>query len=545
MRAIQATPKTVRELFNESYVIPNFQRPYSWEKDKCETLWMDILNFHSSLKDDKEQYYLGTIVVYPNETDKRLSVIDGQQRLTSLLLLVKALFSHASTVTALERCIFLENKLSGEKTDELRIVSKVIAQDFDDLKAVVFNDETTDAKTPLVTNHSYFHNQVGEWIARQNDSEKLENFIISLLDNVVILPIRCETQDDALTIFETINDRGQPLSDADIFKAKLYNSAPTADRDSLIARWNNLDGHDSLFRQLMHVYRAQAGDTTSEVSLRSYFTNGQRLAEWDKTLTSLEKLNLANRIQEWTDLLGYSAVSSLYGILKTHSNNNWSYPVYVFLHKYGELIDDAFHLSRENADKLEKLLRASIRYNLLMGTVHNTVGAVRDTIYKVYVKIEAASDYLKEYADAVSTDDLTIFEARLGEGAFGKRYKKAYILLASFLNPNQKMDDFSNFIWAKYDLEHTLPVKWNDYDAWDSGTHAIYLNSLGNMYPLEKSVNIHASNEYFKRKKEKYASSKVQDILDLRKIADAGWIPKQVEAKESEKLERLKTFFIS
>ena len=108
MKAIQATPKEIRKVFNDSYIIPDFQRPYSWEKEQCETLWDDIVSFHATAPADGERYFLGNIVVNPAEGGK-WSVVDGQQRLTTLLLLVKAFFKSAGTYTALEMVAVPDN----------------------------------------------------------------------------------------------------------------------------------------------------------------------------------------------------------------------------------------------------------------------------------------------------------------------------------------------------------------------------------------------------------------------------------------------------
>ena len=107
-------------------------------------------------------------------------------------------------------------------------------------------------------------------------AEQLNRLILAILDDVVLLPIHCATQDDALTIFETINNRGMPLSDADIFKAKLYKLS-TDRGDEFIAKWNALakpnsaENHKWLFRIHMHVQRALNNDTGKVVALWSLF----------------------------------------------------------------------------------------------------------------------------------------------------------------------------------------------------------------------------------------------------------------------------------
>jgi hypothetical protein len=121
MRAIQATPKEVRKIFSDSYIIPDFQRPYSWDIDQCETLWDDFISFlEKNTGNQEEKYFLGNIVIHP-ASDRRFAVIDGQQRLTTMLLLMKALSDRARTYKALEPCLRTRHYQTGELTDELRI----------------------------------------------------------------------------------------------------------------------------------------------------------------------------------------------------------------------------------------------------------------------------------------------------------------------------------------------------------------------------------------------------------------------------------------
>jgi hypothetical protein len=103
---------------------------------------------------------------------------------------------------------------------------------------------------------------------------------------------------------------------------------------------------------------------------------------------------------------------------------------------------------------------------------------------------------------------------------------------------------FSEFVWGKYDIEHILPKKWNNFDGWTESTWNENLNTIGNLIPLEKEINISASNEFLKRKKEKYIKSSIQDAKDIAaNVPDNGWTPARVDEARSEKMARLNKFF--
>ena len=80
-----------QDMQEKYFIIPEYQRPYRWDTEKCAVLWSDIVDFRQSSTGKNEEYFLGTIVVCPNEKGN-LEVIDGQQRLTSLLLLLRAFY---------------------------------------------------------------------------------------------------------------------------------------------------------------------------------------------------------------------------------------------------------------------------------------------------------------------------------------------------------------------------------------------------------------------------------------------------------------------
>ena len=104
------------------FIIPEYQRPYSWGNEQCDRLWEDLSGFleraTDGVGDDNDQYFLGSIVVYPNPDDMRiLYVVDGQQRLTTLIMLVRAFFEGSSqksvkTLTWIRSFIYLPHRIS-------------------------------------------------------------------------------------------------------------------------------------------------------------------------------------------------------------------------------------------------------------------------------------------------------------------------------------------------------------------------------------------------------------------------------------------------
>lgn len=105
-----------------------------------------------------------------------------------------------------------------------------------------------------------------------------KEFCLFILERCIILPIECSDLDSALTIFGTLNNRGLPLADSDIFKAELYKTQPS--KQTFADKWKELEATISgagfnlndLFRYYTFIDRAKRGDTSKEIGLRSYYS---------------------------------------------------------------------------------------------------------------------------------------------------------------------------------------------------------------------------------------------------------------------------------
>lgn len=140
MSKLVVDQQSIKELFSNKkvdFLIPDYQRPYAWGDDECETLWDDIFEFafpnnDYSAFDTDDEYFLGPIVTFKND-DGKLEIIDGQQRLTTLMLLLRAFYSHfgsmqdpnsISTREDIAKCIWKTDEFGHPNTDKLKIDSE-------------------------------------------------------------------------------------------------------------------------------------------------------------------------------------------------------------------------------------------------------------------------------------------------------------------------------------------------------------------------------------------------------------------------------------
>ena len=215
---------SVDRLLNEdSYAIPLYQRNFSWTYDEIEQLLNDVADAYQEKRDN---YYIGTLVV--NEENGLFKIIDGQQRLTTLLLFLRAFYDKFGmmtdndtlrTRTIIEKCIWKTDKYDTIDKNLLKIESEVAMDDAkEEFVSILKTGEILDSqKSNYAVNYRFFKQKISE--LKEKTDGILADFAIRTVRNCILLPIEAENEESALRIFSTLNNRGLPLSDADILHA--------------------------------------------------------------------------------------------------------------------------------------------------------------------------------------------------------------------------------------------------------------------------------------------------------------------------------------
>ncbi|EQL54011.1 hypothetical protein N404_03905 [Helicobacter pylori FD506] len=237
------------------YQIPIYQRPYQWTEENCEKL-LDDLFFN--YEDDRESdYFCGSLVLIAISEDskaKTYDVVDGQQRLSTFILLAKVLATlypvDDKSQGYLQGSWIDRHEYRGKKKKkrlDFDLVGSSAKKDFQD--ALDFFDnldaskgENSKSNDPSKGKNSYLKNA----ICLKNYLEKKEiadinDFIEWLYSNVVFITITCPDADKALRIFNVLNARGLPLNATDIFKGELLKKlTEEKEQEELATRWENL-----------------------------------------------------------------------------------------------------------------------------------------------------------------------------------------------------------------------------------------------------------------------------------------------------------------
>ena len=218
-------------------IVPLFQRPYVWSKElQWEPLWQDIQRLTELLtKDSTATHFLGAFVIQQLQTElgnmPAWSVIDGQQRLTTLQILLDAL--HAQLVARDETMLagqvepLIENPPAFRKGPDDQY--KVWPTNHDRpgfasvMSAVAPVDYSGVQKSRLAEAHEYFATAIGEWLeASAEPSASAHLLVTAVTSQLELVSIRLDPNEDAQAIFETLNARGVPLSAAEIIKILVF-----------------------------------------------------------------------------------------------------------------------------------------------------------------------------------------------------------------------------------------------------------------------------------------------------------------------------------
>lgn len=319
--AVKADAKTVREILDKNkYEIDVFQREYAWERKQIEQLLADLeFKFLSHYDESHERkdvqnypkYYLGSIII--SLKDNKRSIIDGQQRLTSITLLLiylNNLQNSQSEKVQINDLIFSEKY--SEKSYNLQI------PDRKDCIDALYNGQDYDpsGKGESVKNIVDRYQDIMESFSQELRGKSLPYFIDWLIDNVMFVEIKTYSDEDAYTIFETMNDRGLNLTSTEMLKGYLLSNVESPDKKLEL---------NELWKKRISEIRAHDKEEDLEFFkawLRSKYAETIRTGKKGAENEDFEKIS--TRFHSWVrdnkDNLGLNRTSNFYDFINTQFN---------------------------------------------------------------------------------------------------------------------------------------------------------------------------------------------------------------------------------
>lgn len=529
--AIEVNKQSVATLLgsgkSKPFVIPEYQRPYAWTEEQAETLFEDLWEF-SAISGGTEReatYFLGSIVSYENENNEQ-EIIDGQQRITSLFLLLRAIYTKLISspedertdeaknfISVIEPTIWRTNKLTGKVDyDDILLHSLVMNNDGNEILRSILR--TGHANENATDNYSKNYRHFIELFEKHSIESALNvyQFIYALLNQAILLPITADSQDTALTIFSTLNDRGLPLSDADIFKAKIYNKLDVNEKKDFIERWKDLDEQSldadesiqQLFYYNMFYLRALDEDTkTTTPGLRKYYATRkfEKLYNSDIIDNLFVILNLWKVVNKHYEIEGESwsrnyKIKQSLDILSSYPNEFWKYPVVIYYLCYRDESD--FEI------RFQAFLRKLILELMSKYVITPTINAVKQDILKLNLAII--------HSDVPDFKFKNLDMHQLESSIHQPNRNIVRMILKTLAYDNQ-----DELLPEKWEIEHIFPQKWQKCYFQNESEEVIKekIEHIGNKLPFEKKLNIVAGNGYFDKKKNEYRKSKIAITKDM------------------------------
>lgn len=506
--------KTVRQLLGDSYNfynIPEYQRPYKWKYREIEELITDI---EESM--DNEEYFIGSMILV-EKNDHSFDVIDGQQRLTTLTLILSALyqeFGFPDVKTLLKDEI--------QNRERIRIAPRVDQRnEFQEgfLSSILKRTEPPDDKNNIFTKSYGITKEILKEHKILTDNEKASQYLNQLLDSVSIVRISTGSEGSAVKLFYVLNQRGTSLSNDEIIKVILYDKLSEIDRNAFMGDWNNVES----LRKQVSVSWETFGPLEKIFTLYSYYSLGEkpRGTVYDVYTKMVSKgespLKIINNVKNFAQ--------SLLELHREHSRENDIVSDDRTLYPFYYLNDTVFwqlvlaSAIDKNFPDFQKLVQEVFRLHYLNWISGHNSGNIRDISFKILQMIKEqrhVSHIISTVEKKISDERLEViaFE-NLGKDVYSDKPKgwlKAVLALIEFDQYDTSGASYIELYGPSApSIDHVLPEEWqtvNDWsETWGTEDASKCIYKLGNMALVNLGKNISLGNKDFKTKKRHYSGA--------------------------------------
>ncbi|MBD2627815.1 DUF262 domain-containing protein [Trichormus variabilis] len=547
---IVAEKKVIHYIYDDFwFIIPEYQRSYVWKNDNINEL-LDDLWFAFETKYENE-YFLGSLVLKKTEETNfnEYEVLDGQQRLTTFLILMAVLRDITENEKLKDAChekiIQEEDKFRGVPK-RIRIIYKIrdnvekfineyIARKdgTKDIKIVEYcgnkNVSISHIANAILTMQKFFS---------EKESHEIENFGAYVGLKPVLIYVSTENQEDAFRLFTILNNRGTPLTNSDILKSiNIGEISDLRTRDNYAKKWEEIEGDfGNEFDRFLSFIRTILVKEKARLSLLDEFEENiykknllkkgkdtidyiiTTKENYDKIITLTNGIDIENEYKNLVTIMNFGLSSS-----------DWIAPLLAFYYKF------------ENSNLLEFLKKLEYKFS-------------SDWIlqYTPTQRSDNMSRILKEIEKSNNSQDIlsnkTIFDVNKAElyktlngEIYGKQFAKYILLKYEYLNVDHTVH-LSGY--KTISVEHILPQNPKDSSQWKSvftdDERKNWTNKLGNIVLISTRKNSTLSNLDFEEKKERYFKGKI-DIFPSSKIFATykEWNTTILETRQNEMLSKL------
>lgn len=582
---IQPALQTIKSYFEKSeFYIPTYQRPYAWQVPQCEQLIEDI-NLHMENFDDSSQdnYFFGAVLIAQETGEEHeVTLIDGQQRTTTFMLLLKAILlkiekdlevlpsSDAEArrsvkrlnglkeqiVTMLfnvsddekedfvdglyypseDRIKYLNHSISERYASEMSII--MLGKDFNSIKENVhqiYRRQKDNRYTNFYKNFRYFYNMFSEL--------NVLNFIRfsnHFIENCQVITITSYNTDQAINIFNSLNGTGVPLTPIEILVSQLIAKSPNkkmfeSNWQEIVQRTDSsrLDLNALITHYIFVKLSEQNSTERRNPGIRAFFSKNKYLLNKDIVFTT-ELNTIINNFERVSDTINGQLISKLNGNLRPFVSS------YLFF--------------REDSVYLEYILRLGILIELSeLSYSHSLFKGFLEEINLLYSQVDSIS--IDELISKIRNHihDNFIYED-VKQTLTESGVSNSILYVNEFLFSLEKGMDFN--LNGNIDIEHIMPQSGLNREniMSDAGLESQeefrdYAEKLGNKILLESEINRGIGDAWFRTKRENtitsghgYIGSKFPIAKSLVNYVNDTWTKTDIEVATEKAAKRIADF---
>ncbi|WP_434779601.1 DUF262 domain-containing protein [Neisseria sp. Ec49-e6-T10] len=509
---------SIRQLFTDSqslYRVPEYQRPYKWGEEQIEQLWDDL---QEAFESDEENYFLGSIITAKPLNDEKtvyLDIVDGQQRLTTLVILFSVLRDLYPNLNESEQghnvvqknVIESAIKYYGNSNRLTLFTHRQHQSDFDDLivKGQVFEfpkptktelKQDEEPKFKFINSAYIFRDKLSKLAPKEIDL-----FVNYLFDRVRVIRIDCSSRGFAIKLFQVLNDRGLNLTVADLIKSflleKLY-SKYSGDEEcrkqkenQFISDWNEITAD---LKEIINL--------TSFFNLYGYYELAQNPKksihdELEIVFESKDPIEVVSKLRQFAKIYSKEIYEKEDNILFSF----WYLPWSMY---WQSILMTALFSKYSDYERLKIVVR---RFYYLYWISGRTLSAIKQTSFKLIslIKENKNIEYIESILNEKLIKDDIINAVKLNLSSndiYNTAWCKSLLILIEY-----EMTDNSNSAFIYWDsnlqIEHVLPKNYSKAIGWDFIDTKVaqkWLNSAGNLTLLSGRKNVVAGNSSFQDK---------------------------------------------
>ena len=552
-KTITAHEQPIARIFSDDYVfsIPGYQRPYAWTTEQARELIEDLTGFmqaNAGPVSEMPPYFLGSIVLIKGEADPKAEVIDGQQRLTTLTILLSAIRGAVSQKAAddVTSLIYEKGSLIKGTQDRFRLTLRPRDAEFfrkhiqieGGLEELVgLNAVLPDSQRNVQENARLFKDR----LAAMAEAERVElaQFIVTRCFLVVVAT---PDLDSAYRIFSVLNSRGLELSATDILKAEIIGGVADHHRNAYTTKWEDAEedlGRESfgeLFSHIRMIYRKAKPQATLLKEFKDHVTVAKDPIKFiDEVL-----LPAADAYEELSDAASLAAMINQINTERAEQIN--LYLIWLNRLEFTDWVPPALAFAmrhRNDPPAMESFFRDLERLGYYMLATKASINARIERFSSLTAAIENKVDLYPDKSPLqLSPAEKYSMYGSLAGPIYDNLAARARSTILLRLDALLSSGD-AHYEYDVVTVEHVLPQTVSDKSQWaqwfpDPKDRVTRVHQLGNLALLNRKKNSAASNYDFDKKKRAYFTRGGISpfVITTDVLGKTEWTPEVVDSRQ-------------